>query len=182
MTVDSEPSDAGLRPCAPARGKPRQVFLSRSPFPPWSGANGARHAESATRDRECLDKVSVPASRQRIDQTVASPRMPTGTVTPSTGGVGCPARKKSLLQGKCDLHVTQRGGYRSCSAAHHWHRSALALRLDYGVRLIHSEAAHSQAQRARKESPRGKPRRRFSFRFAREAARLLRPNDAGART
>jgi hypothetical protein len=150
---------AGLRPCTPTRGKPWPVFLSRSPFPPRSGANGSRRAESAPRGGPKVAHSLLPASAARIDHAAASAWMCCRVVLPPTVRVGCPAKSRErthpdenseIVAQASSAETRKPRGHRLRSAAHHWWRSAVSLAENDRARPTHNHAAHSRAQRARK--------------------------------
>jgi hypothetical protein len=156
--------EAGLRPCTPTRGKPRPVFLSRSPFPPRSGANGSRHAESAPRHCRGSAHTKSHARDGRAHRTAASAGITERSVPSPNIGVGCPAkrRKRAYRDERPGIFAEARGaetmrprGRRVRSATHHWWRSAVSLAEDGRTRPTHNHGTYSRAQRARKEA-RGK--------------------------
>ena len=189
MSVIVQSLIAGLRPCAPTREKPRPVSLSCSPFRPRNGANGPHLCESTSRKRNGCQHRYVYANGGRAHQTVVSPGMHERWMFAPMVGVGCPARRRpesgddrwEIFEQAWYAGATKLRGRRARFAAHHWWRSPVSLAADDCARPTYNHAAHSRAQRARKESPRRKPRRRFFSRFAREAL-CLKPNEAGAGT
>lgn len=148
--VAPEAPDAGLRPCARTRGKPRPVFLSRSPFPPRSGANGSRHAESAPRVGTKLAHSLFPASAEWTDRAAASAWMHCRAVLPPTVGVGCPAKSRErthpdenseIVAQASSAETRKPRGHRLRSAAHHWWRSAVSQAENDRARPSHNHAA-----------------------------------------